>query len=403
MLVPIVEIEGKDVSRYFISCHAEQTANQTKDPGKYDLTLANINGWAYGAFGTSAAEQLMAGSVSLAPKIRVVVKCRNIQQSCTGSTTTDITLFRGEIQKAECDELYVRIEGSCSEGGMSAAVSKERTWVNGEDIKTIVNDLLDMFEYTGVRHIFPYNNQPPDRTPEISAFLDFDTAMTIVANWAQSIYFFDENDEFWFVPPADLRGFSDLSRIVLRGSQSNSAVGFCTVVRVEGHAVDEVKPNEDGSEIPSQRTVFGYAEAPADILNAYGKIYAPVVRVPNCNQEECQKIAERLLNWYLQYKDVPSVRIVGRAPGLLSKIQYYPFNNNLPPSSCKAGQSSRTLGKIAGLVTRRVIDFSADTGLVTTLDVAQNFMSAGVVDPTGKYSYDTSQPGWDDDPAVVNK
>lgn len=401
---PILTIDGVDASKYFLKCHMEQTANQAKDPGKYDLLLANINGWGYGAFGTSAAEQLQnqAAPTSLYPKIRVFLSVENDRRRCKNDGTStgtpeEITIFRGEIQKAECDEVYVRIEGSCTEGGMSAAVTVDKSWPGGgHSNRDIIKDILEMFGYTGVAHIYPYNNTPPDHLPKIESNLDFDTAMNIVClSWAQSIYFFDEDDEFWCVPPVGLRGISDLNGVVIRGTSGRSAVGFCTVVRVIGGAPHGTDPEDIASVLKNQQVVEAEARADQEIIDSYGEINAPTVFVPNCDQDECQDIADRLLQWYLQYKDVPQVSIAGEAPGLLSKVKYYPYNKSLPPSSCNNPDYTTATGNVIGLVTRRVVDISAEGGFVCQLDVATNFLDAGVIDYSGA-------TGIYDDPKVVN-
>jgi len=41
-ITPILILDGQDVSRYFLTSHSEQTGNSSKDPGKYDITLANV-------------------------------------------------------------------------------------------------------------------------------------------------------------------------------------------------------------------------------------------------------------------------------------------------------------------------------------------------------------------------
>ena len=55
---PQVILDGEDVSRYFISCHCEMTANSTKDPGKYDLTLSNAGGRFLGMFALKNIEDV---------------------------------------------------------------------------------------------------------------------------------------------------------------------------------------------------------------------------------------------------------------------------------------------------------------------------------------------------------
>ena len=125
-ITPIVILDGQNVSRYFISCHMEQTGNSSKDPGKYDLTLANVGGWAMGSFAPKSIEVLIEeelGNFHTAPKKRVSLQVVVSKHGCEDSTSRTITIFSGEIQKAEADELYLKIEGSCTQGGMTARIN----------------------------------------------------------------------------------------------------------------------------------------------------------------------------------------------------------------------------------------------------------------------------------------
>ncbi len=313
VLVPHLIIDGQDFSRYLLTTHCEQSANGSKDPGKYDLTLANVGGVFNGAFAPKPIEQTeteQLGNWDLAPKKKVSLQMIDIRQGCEEGEGNTVTIFSGEIQKAEADDVYCRIEGSCTEGGMTSRI-KPHTWPTGTPITKIVNDLLD--DFGGIpaskRHIFPLNNKTDDITPELRDFLDFDTALYTVAWWANSIYFFDENDDFWFVPATDLRGFQDLTGYIIRGSSASNMVGYANHVDVYGGAP------EDLSEIKTHKLIYAFAEAPDWEIQTYGIVKAPPVVNPNISQARAQEIAKKLLEWYRQYKDVPTIKVVGKAPG----------------------------------------------------------------------------------------
>jgi hypothetical protein len=57
-ITPILILDGEDVSRYFLTSHSEQTGNSSKDPGKYDVTLANVGGRFTGSFAPKSIEEL---------------------------------------------------------------------------------------------------------------------------------------------------------------------------------------------------------------------------------------------------------------------------------------------------------------------------------------------------------
>jgi hypothetical protein len=400
-ITPILILDGEDVSRYFLTSHSEQTSNSSKDPGKYDVVLANVGGRFAGSFAPKSVEELIEeelGNFKTAPKKRVSLKVRLSKQGCEGSSSREIQIFSGEIQKAEADELFLKIEGSCSEGGMTARINP-KIWPTGTPIKTIVNDLLDDFGYEGLRHIYPAKNSTDDVNPTLDKGIDFDTALYTVSCWAESIYFFDENDEFWFVPATDLRGFSNLTGNLLRGSNATNMVGYCNHVDVYGGTP------EDLWEGKTHNLIHAWAEPDNDWeILSYGLLKAPPVVLPNADLAKCQEVADKLLEWYRQYKDVPTVKVVGKAPGLLSKVAYRPWNGTIPPIKCD-GLEEAEMAPIMGLVTRRVVDISADGGFVSSLDVTTNFL--GVNKPEADQEimnfYSLYRSELNDDPAVETR
>lgn len=230
------------------------------------------------------------------------------------------------------------------------------------------------------RHIHPYKDSVDDVNPSLDQAIDFDTALYEVSQWAQSIYFFDENDDFWFVPVTDMKGFSDLNGKVLRGSNASNMVGYCNILRVYGGTIDS---SSDGTEPVNERKthslIFAEARAPDWEIQHRGEMVAPIVIVPNASQARCQEIANNLLEWYRQFQDVPTVKVSGVAPGLLSKVRYKPWNGSMPPVSC-GGEEEILTDNIEGLVTRRVVDISAEGGFVASLDVTTNFLGVNVPD-----------------------
>lgn len=395
---PIMILDGIDVSRFFISSHSEQTANSTKDPGKYDLIISNVGGQFLGMFAPKNVEDIDEEQMKLnentdpvnyilAPKKKVSLKVVTTLEGCEGSAggadmppgaiSQTITIFSGEIQKAEADEIYLRIEGSCSEGGMTSRINP-RTWDKGTPVTTIVEDLLKDFGLTDESkwHIYPKKDSIDDRKFELDKAIDFDSAMYEISQVGQSIYFFDENDDFWFVPAADLRGFTNLTGWVLRGSQAANMVGYANHIDVYGCTLEDLTTRT------SHKLIYASADVRDDPATAfefeqYGLVRAPPICIPDADVERCKLVAKNMLAWHRQYKDVPTVKVVGKAPGLLSKVAFKPWNGFIPPVQC-GGEEEAEMGDVLGLVTRRVVDISAETGFVCNLDVATSFLAAGV-------------------------
>jgi len=377
---PIVILDGQDVSRYFVSCHSEQTANAQKDANKYDLVLANVGGHFFeeGSFAPKNYEQQTAeslGDFDLAPKHKVSVEVELTKTGCE-SGHNKVTIFRGEIQKAIADELFVKIEGSCFQGGMTSRVHDEEEPAASDQIypkrltiTDVVEDLLTKFGIPGPWHISPANNELKDQNPYIGKSIDFESAMNEVAAWAASIYYFDENNEFWFTGVTAKSGFSNLTGVLLRSSNASTMVGYCNHVDVYAGTIND-------GDIPNERythwTQLAEAEAPPEEIAAYGVVTAPPVFLEDGDPAMAQRLADNLLEWYRQYRDVPTIKIVNKAPGLMSKVAYAPWNGSMPPTSCK-GDKQAALGNVYGIVTRRVVDISAEAGFTCTLDVTTNF------------------------------
>jgi hypothetical protein len=378
---PIVALNGKDVSRYFISCHCEQTANAQKDANKYDLVLANVGGHFFesGSFAPKNYEQLTAegsGDFDLAPKHTVSVEVEVSKKGCEEGSKT-ITIFHGEIQKAEADELFVRIEGSCFQGGMTSRIHDEAPAAQDQiypkrlTITAVVEDLLAKFGIPGPWHISPANDKLKDQNPYLGKSIDFEDAFNEVAAWASSIYYFDENNEFWFTGVVPKSGFSNLTGVLLRGTNASTMVGYCNHVDVYAGTLDD-----EGGHPPNERythwTQLASAEAPAEEIQAYGVITAPPVFLEDGHIEMAKELAKNLLEWYRQYRDVPTIKVVNKAPGLMSKVAYAPWNGSMPRVSC-IGDKQAGLGNVYGIVTRRVVDLSAESGFVCSLEVTTNF------------------------------
>lgn len=359
-------IGGADYSKLFMSSHSEHTTNDSKDENKYDAVLANGGGSLFGKF---------------KPMDEMILAVDNVRATCEGTTTEHIHIFTGQVQKVTCDETECHISGSCKQGGMVSAVPKPFTWYSTATITEIVEDLV--FAYMGdiETHIHPANDKPTQHTPESGEALDFNTAIQMFADEAGCSWFFDEHGEFWFIPADYIRGNRDLTNHVLQGQTASTMVGLCTIVDVYG--ASQATPDDPRSNNPTHWKVHSRirADDPAiieamqgnDMIAGYGELYAPPITVPNCDQKTCDQIARNVLLWFLQFADVPQVKVEGIAPFVFTRVAYQPFNGQSPPISCDAGQDALAAATIMGTVTKRVVDISPDVGLECTLDVSTNY------------------------------
>lgn len=354
-----VVIGESDWSGRFLSSHSEQTTNDAKDENKYDLILADIDLDLMGRF---------------KPTDRVELDIINRRDTCQGPVDETIVLYRGEVQCCTADETTCEITGSCDQGGFVGYLPQSFTKkADSETITDAVKELLDQY-YRGRAmppiHIAPtsdvfqeYNNYNPAR-------LGYNEAMQQLADEGSSVWYFDENGEFWFIEPyVNVDKAVDLTGCILEGQNASTMIGLCTVVNVQGGAL--APPNDPSCVNPTHKCVTSQARLSDDMMESYGEIIAPTITVPMCDQATCDKIAANTLRWFLQFKDVPQVKISGKAPMVGSRVMYKPFNGILPASFC--GGLPATLGYMTGRVTRRVVDIDTDNGFVCTLDVSTTF------------------------------
>jgi len=406
---PIVTIDGTDVSQFFVASHSEQTVNASKDDNKYDLTLCNPGGrfLKAGMFAPRTYQQqtdIDTGAV-LSPKHQVSLEVTLTKTGCESGSNT-ITIYRGEIQDAQADELFVHIRGSCFQGGMtsrvhdpapadteastdqsSSATNLIYTKKDGWTITKIVEDLLTRFGVPEPWHIEPARDKVEDMNTYVGMVQDFNGAFDHIAQISSSIWYFDENNEFWFTDVTSREGFSDLDKVLLRGSNASNMVGYCNHVDVYGGTIDDGDPiNERWTHETIHATddwefhVVAEATENERIQDGNrGILTAPAVFLENASYEECKEVAEQLLKWYRQFKDVPTIKVVNKAPGLMAKVRYRPWNGNMPPVNC-LGTEETEIGFVYGLITKRIVDISAEGGFVATLDITTNFQGANRLD-----------------------
>lgn len=402
---PRVIIESHDVSQFLVSCHSEQTVNAVKGEGKYDLTLCNPGGkfLKAGTFAPLTAQEITAidTDYTLSPKHQVSVEVEVTKTGCESGTNL-ITIFRGEIQDAQADELFVKIQGSCFQGGMSSRVhdpspeevaeitaqSSSATNIiwplkDGWDVKMIVEDLLERFGIPEPWHVDPVINDLKEMSPYVGMVQDFNSAFTALGQASCSNWYFDANNEFWFGDVTSHEGFSDLNGVVLRGTNASNMTGYCNHVDVYGGTLNDGEPinerwtHETVHELDDWEFHVS-AETTEDertLDGGRGIMTAPSIFRENASKEECKELAEAMLKWYRQFRDVPTIKVVNKAPGLMAKVRYRPWNGSMPPVACD-GVEETGIGYVYGLITKRVVDISAEGGFVSTLEVTTNYSSA---------------------------
>ena len=101
---------------------------------------------------------------------------------------------------------------------------------------------------------------------------------------------------------------------------------------------------QPGSESYDHNIIHAQSEASTLGLERYGVMKGPAVYLLNAPYEPCQKVADNLPQWFRQYRDVPSIKVVGEALGLLSKVSSLPWNGNPPPVNC-GGLTGATMAR----------------------------------------------------------
>jgi hypothetical protein len=227
---------------------------------------------------------------------------------------------------------------------------------------------LNDYGFGGTRNIQPKEDTPLQKTFILFLAEDYASAFQEVADYSNSVWYFGEDGSFNFVQPNSLIGDMDLTGYLLESNISSNMEGYCNIVRVIGGSPGPL-PSEDGSENKSHALIYG--EAQYSDFDEYGVMNAPVMIVPHCNLDLCQEVAENAKQWFKQFRDVTSVKVVGIAPFVHTKVSYVPYNGILPANDCDESSGSVPAG-VEGMVTRRVVDFSSD-GLTCTLDINTHF------------------------------
>lgn len=365
-------IGGVDFSHLFMRCHSEQTTNASKDENKYDITLANGGGQLFLPF---------------KPKDAIELNVINNRKTCEYDFPDSIHIFTGEVQKISVDELECHIEGSCMQGGMITTVSDPVTWSPGTTIETQVLTLLDMFGYdTSKAYIDKanMNNISGKHTPDVRDAKDFNTAMKELGDEAGCNFFFDEFGVFYFVTPLFQRGYRYLDGHVLKGQQASNMSGLCTIVDVYGWSY--TTPENPASSNFAHQKIHARVRADdprvvtlmqgEDMIANYGEVLAPPIIRPNIDQPTADKLAYNAMLWFLQFKDVPQVKVEGIAPYLYSIVGYSPFNGENVPLACETEGVDLDLGIVAGQVVKRVIEISPEIGLNCLLDLNVRWQAA---------------------------
>ena len=364
MITPEIFVAGIDVSAYVVSLRIEGSTDQS-DPDKIDLVLANTRNRFTGMFKTDDA---MAGKVY------------NQMKRCTNEETLEIQLFDGQVQKVTYGIPLLKIEGSCGLGTLSDQIKNgPKSYPLGTKPSEIVNDLLDTHGGFDKRVIEVPMDDPIEENESFPLESDYLSALSKMASKTGSYYYSGEDGTFYFVDPKERKGSIDLTDFLVVPEMTFSIIKHANVVNVLGATV--FQPGEEGQEMLTHLLIH-HIEVNDESIAEHGELIAPTIIIPGANEEECDRAAKTMIEYYKSQENVATPMIVGRAP---PRGSYVSFTMKPATISSNCGRSSSmsegesTL--VEGLVTRSIIELSS-RGLYSEIDVSTGIPAGGLNYPT---------------------
>jgi hypothetical protein len=334
-LTQFVTIDGMDVSPWVMGIDVDvviPNTNQENFVQQADVTLSNVGGKFDGAF----------GGITFGPQSTIVIVLVSIEyeRDLNNPNVYSQLVYAGVCQKVDFGYRTVKINAGTSDANANAYIKYDLQAHKGESTGKLVAEVLAMNNMEIGTIVIPQGLEKREwmflRDQSSKGVLD------ALADWDGTENFVNESGQYDYVPPTIANIEPPFTGRMKTPLESESAIGFCTKVRVVGASF--LNAQTDGSEnLPSDTPQYetnqadlalilnnengeGGEDAAADMMANYGEIRAPTFYVPELTtKDECQKRAIRLLARYITYWMRALPAVVGRTPHLRSKVSWqYP-------------------------------------------------------------------------------
>ncbi len=400
-----VLIGDDDVSNEVVSIKVQDQVDTDADPGKITIVLANRLKKDYS---TLWAPQKTP--------IEVVIYnwCYDTEEErrlAGGHAEAEYLVAYGHMTACSRNASEITINAECDLGHLSDAIGGE----NGDDYNSsslviwaseVLKEVLAMHKDLQFKLHYQARDIQYRDGKSYNSETTYQEVLEDIRNDVGAVYYFSEEGVLEFRDPAAIKDVYELDPYVINPDDTSSIIGFRNVVNVIGS--ETLAESEAGTENPSSNPIQATARddeagnnrrarakanklatnAKAGLQSAIddlglermftqeqldkaiedyvkanggpgsveelGELVAPTDRAIYLKtQEDCQKRADLLLNFYKLFKNaLTKPKVAGIIPPLHSRVSYSVF---IPISSDEA-----SAGTIAGIVVARSIEYSID-------------------------------------------
>lgn len=355
MLDHKVLIGDIDVSNEVISVRIQDQIETDGDPGKISVVLANRLNRSYDTIWPPQKTVITVVLYSW------VYRSEGERAAAGGHPEAKYLVAYGHVTDISRSYSEVTITGECGLGHLADALGQDYNSPKQIWASDLLREVLSL--HKGLK--FKLNYQAHDILyPDGRDYLSETTYQDIIEDIRSdvgAVYYFSEEGVLEFRDPAAIRDVYNLDPYVMNPDDTSSIMGYRNVVHVIG-SESLAGSSIDGVETPGSAPIMATARDEESIAEL-GELVAPTDRAIYLKtQEDCQKRADLLLNYYKLYRNaLTKPRVANIVPPLHSKVSYSVF---IPISSDEVSS-----GTINGTVVGRSIEYSID-GLICDLTVS---------------------------------
>jgi len=328
-----IVIGGTDVSDSVISIKVNDQIDTSSAPGKITVVLAN----------RKKIIPIVSQWKPQTTDIAVTISARDI----------DYHVAYGHlVSVSRCDPSpsQITVSAECDLGHLVDALGVDyksgtmKSWTHDELVK-----VLRLHKSLNIKLHYQARVVEYSKEKNYNSETTFQEVLEDLAADVGAIYYFDEAGTLQFRDPTAVRNSTpiNLDRYLLNPNETSSIIGLRNRVTV---IADQTKADEEqGRETPGSEPIMATAED-EDSIDEYGILEAPTDRaIWIGTQEEAQKRADMLLNFYKMFKNAETKPLVtNMIPSLHSMVSYTAF---IPIGE------SETAATITGAVIERSIEY----------------------------------------------